>query len=266
MDKKYIYYNDTVIYDTNKPKRIKTNNINNCLSECTTPYCKGMNIYKANCNNKIYCDNDSRLQNFNCDIINNIDKTNIIKNENNTVSLIDKSNFTLDKTDPFNIKMIDDKCLNFDKNNIGNLQSSCINFKSDKNKIYTDVKQNPTSSIIEKKCISVNGNQISLVNCNDNDKEQSFIYEPIFNTIRPYNNTNLCLTNDNNVINLTDCINSKENINQKFNLSNIIPAKIDTFNNICNYNNTFNVNIILIISIILILSLLFYYFTKNNKK
>ena len=259
MDKNYVYYDNTIMYSTNKPTRIKTENINDCFSECTYPSCQGMGIYKANCNNKNYCDSSSKLKNFNCDIINNVSKTNLVKSENNTVSLINKSNFTFSEN-LFNIKTMDNKCLNFDKYDIGNLQSSCMDFKTDKNKIYTNVENKYDTSLpltTEKKCISVNGTQINLTSCNNNNdnnnNDQAFINDTIFNTIRPYNNTKLCFTNDNNIINLTNCTNSKKDTSQIFNLSDVKIDTIDTFSNTCNNNKNYDILLIILILIILLL-------------
>lgn len=253
MDNNYVYYDNTLIYNTYKPTRIKTNNINDCISECKYPTCKGIDIYKPNCNNKIYCDNNSKLNNFNCDLITDVNKTNLVKHHLNTISIINKSNFNLHNLEnhTFNIKTNNNnKCINFDNNNIAKIHTSCAEFKTNNNNQFFTYNNNNN----DKKCLSVNGLHVNLTDCDNNDN-QSFIYDTIFNTIRPSHNTNMCLTHNNDIITIDKCSNANINNEQIFNLSKL-KSNIDTFNNIDDYTNY---DLIFIIFIILILLLFLYY-------
>lgn len=265
MNNNFLSYDNVIINNNFKSTNYFSNNKSNCLDNCLkNNNCYGINITNPICdkNNKfndcvsenlpIGIDNitPDDLLKYKCENITNVN-TNVNTNINTNVNTNIKTDFNVNvcKNNTANIKK---EFANKINNDILNNQyylkinDVYIGISKKLNQIYLipakDIssaslfKFNSNGNIIEtktNKCVQKNGDFLILQDCvynDDDNNEQKFIYENIFNTIRPQSNTsdnNYCLTlHDPNNFFLEKC-NYDNNINQAVQIN-----KIDSINHV----------------------------------
>lgn len=234
MDNIFFKYNKTNIIDKPNDIIIYSSNTIDCINSCElNENCKGVVISHPICENNlpfseciglindidILNSRPENLYNSKCKFMTNIDnRNNIINNSSKDTSYI--------KTKYSNMlnSNIDSSKLYYLK--INNLYLSInselgLLFLTTSNDIESAglFKFNSDGNIIEtksQKCLQINGEYIILTECGNNIKEQKFIYENKFNSIRPIatldKNNSLCLSlglEMDNRIELEECVYSQ---------------------------------------------------------
>jgi len=231
----YVKYNNLLLNDgTNKKETVnlKTDCINKCSNN---PNCQGVNIITNNVQNQVNTDgyNYQNVPQITCQYVSNICYSNT-KNENaNSTLYAKKNNSHLENNVPYLLKN-NNVCLSTKNNNLGATNCNDINN-------VTPVLVNTDSNIIKVGmkgdiCLNYDNNgNLNLDKCNTFNPNHKFIYENVYNTLRPYNDSSQCVN--------TTKITNNGNTNYKY--ITVPCTQSSSQNNVTfeNYHNTIADNI-----------------------
>lgn len=196
----YIKYDNLVLNDgTNLQDTV--NNENDCFNKCSdNPNCQGVNIIKNN-QNKVSEDgyNYQNVLPLKCEYINNICYSNTKNKNTNSTFYAKKNNLHLENNTPYILKN-NNICLSLNNNNNMIGGSSCDNIKNITPVLFDTSHDTIKIDIKGDTCLNFDNNNLNLLKCNTFSPNQKFIYDNVYNTLRPYNDT-------------TQCVNAKEIIN-----------------------------------------------------
>jgi hypothetical protein len=189
----YIKYNNLLLDDGTKKTSMSNTGID-CITNCTLePNCQGVNIIK----NEIKSNEDNDGYNyttkpqFKCQYVNNICYSNTKSENKNGSFFYKKTNSHLESNVPLTLKE-NNLCLSA-KNNI--LDAVNCNNLQDITPVFINTENNSIKVGSEGDyCISHDTNSgINLNKCNTWNSNQKFVYENIYNTLRPYDDTTKCV-------------------------------------------------------------------------
>lgn len=203
----YIQYDNLVLNDGTNIQDL-TNNPVDCITKCVNnPNCQGLNIIK-NVNPEEITTNGYNYQTIpkaTCEYISNINYSNSKTENKNAKFYAKKNNLAFENNVPYLLD-IGNKCLSLQKNPDGSMAFNAVSC-DDYDKL-TPLYFNTASDTIK---VGNEGNYClkystygspQLVKCNDYDNSQKFIYDHVFKSLRPFNDTTKCLwkDGDNNII------------------------------------------------------------------
>lgn len=188
----YIKYDNLVLNDgTNAQETV--NNENDCINKCSNnPNCQGVNIRKNN-QNQISEDgyNYQNVLPVKCEYINNICYSNTKNKNNDSNFYAKKNNLHLENNTPYLLKN-NNICLSVSNNNIVG-GSSCNNIKNPTPVLFDTTHNTIKIGTKGDTCLNFDNNNLNLLKCNTFSPNQKFIYENVYNTLRPYNDTTQCV-------------------------------------------------------------------------
>jgi len=210
----YISYPNLVVNDGTGIQDL-TNNAWTCVNKCkSNPNCKGLNIIQNIPQEEVTTDgyNYEQTPTTACEYVSNISYSNsLVKNENSTF-YAKKNNLAFENNTPYLLNT-GNECLSLQKKTDGTLDFKSISCKDYDN--VTPVYFNTASDTIRvgdegNNCLTYYDSLImsngSLQKCNDYASNQKFIYDHVFKSLRPIDNTTQCLWKDNNGdFIITDC-------------------------------------------------------------
>jgi hypothetical protein len=188
----YIKYNNLLVNDgTNVQSTV--NNPQDCINKCSNnPNCQGVNIKKndqPNVSDDGY--NYQTVLPIKCEYINNICYSNTKSPNSDSNFYAKKNNSHLETNVPYILKN-NDKCLSIDKNNI--IIGSNCNDKKNLMPVTFDTTYNTIKiGSGSDSCLNFDGTKLNLLKCNDFSSGQKFVYENVYNTLRPYDDTTRCV-------------------------------------------------------------------------
>jgi hypothetical protein len=194
----YIKYDNLILNDGTNIQDL-TNNPIDCITKCVNnPNCQGLNIIK-NVNPEEITTNGYNYQTIpkaTCEYISNINYSNS-KTENINAKFYAKiNNLAFENNVPYLLD-IGNKCLSLQKKPDGSMAFNAVSC-NDYDKL-TPVYFNTASDTIK---VGTDGNNClkystdgtpQLVKCNDYDNSQKFIYDYVYKSLRPFNDTTKCL-------------------------------------------------------------------------
>lgn len=200
----YLTYNETLVNDGSQEQEL-TNNKMNCINKCIgNPNCQGVNIITDTGTSEDVSDGYkySVLPNITCEYVDNISYSNAVSKNPNSTFYAKKNNLQFENNVPYLLNT-GNECLSVQKVNNEN-----INFKgvscNDYNNL-TPIQFNTNSDMLKidsenNLCLSYNGTngKLNFANCNDYNTNLKFVYDHVLKTIRPFNNTNICIQRDSN--------------------------------------------------------------------
>jgi hypothetical protein len=285
----FLNYQNTTINNGNYLGTISTKDEAVCNEICNNSVnCTGYNISNPICNetNRVLgcieqiakTNNffektlDSNPFDYKCDLLNNLNKNFYNYDNSKEISLMKQEYvnkiYQLNETNPYLLNINNNYLLSDNINNQDNIiGSSNIN---EADEFY--FKKNSIIHSPSEKCIELNGEYLKLNDCDHNNFNQNLILENQFNSIRSLNNHNLCLTNDNNKIIMSECINNSNNNQQDVILKDNInlQTKYNSLNNITEpfgipcCNDPYYTIIVNIIILIIIILLVWFLIIKNS--
>ena len=187
----YIKY-DNLLLNDGTDKQEMANSGYNCITKCSNdPNCQGVNIIMNNVKNNIHEDgyNYQNIPPVTCEYVNNICYSNT-KSENDNSIFYAKKNLHLENNVPHLLKN-NNICLSVKNNNlVGN--SNCndttnltpVFFEKGFIKVGTEGDN----------CINVHNGNLNLSKCNSFLPNGKFVYENVYNTLRPYSDTTQCIS------------------------------------------------------------------------
>ena len=197
----YIKYDNLVLNDGSNNQDL-TNNPVDCVTKCVNdPNCQGLNIIK-NVNQEEVTTNGYNYQSppkAICEYVSNINYSNSKTENTNAKFYAKKNNLAFENNVPYLLD-IGNECLSLQKNSNGSIVFNAVSC-NDYDKL-TPVYFDTSSDTIkvgtdDTVCLKYTDDGApQLVKCNYFDDSQKFIYDHVYKTLRPLNNTDKCLWKD----------------------------------------------------------------------
>lgn len=191
----FIKYDNLLLTDGSNKQQL-VNTPSECINTCVNdPNCKGLNVILNNGQNEVTTDgyNYQNVPPVTCEYVTNICYSNAKSVNSNSKFFAKKHDLQFDTTTPYLIKT-NGVCLYIDNNN--NLLSGNCNNSNSVSPVYFDnandmIKVDSNGN----NCLSYTADTgLIITRCNVYDSNQKFIYENVYNTLRPYNDTTQCIT------------------------------------------------------------------------
>jgi hypothetical protein len=188
-----IQYNNLLLTDgSNKQQLVNTPNecINTCIND---PNCKGLNVILNTGQNEVTTDgyNYQNVPPITCEYVSNICYSNAKSENSNSKFFAKKHDLNFDNNTPYLLKM-NGGCLSQGPNLVG---LNC-NDSSNVTPVYFDNKNDMIKIDSQgNNCLAYTPDHgLYTSECNWFDTSQKFIYENVYNTLRPLDDTTLCIT------------------------------------------------------------------------
>jgi hypothetical protein len=270
----YITYNNLQLNDGTNLQDL-TNNGLDCVNKCIkNPNCKGLNILQNTGQQEVTSDgyNYEQTPSVTCEYVSNIAYSNSkVENENSTF-YAKKNNLAFEKNTPYLLNT-GNECLSVQKNKDGSLNLKGISCNDYDN--LTPVYFNTDSDTIK---VGEEGNNClkyynasamdnnSLQKCNDFDNSQKFIYDHVFKTLRPFNDTSKCLYRDSNgTYVISDCAINDLAVNKTTTFENYYKPGKDDFIEYFQQDYSVNMGYYIIYMILLLMICYLVIISSKNK-
>lgn len=192
----YIKY-DSLLLNDGSGKKDLTNDPSTCIKSClNNPNCRGVNIVNNVGQNEVSTDgyNYQNVPKVTCEYVDNVCYSNAKENNSNSTFYAKKHNLHFENNVPYLLKN-NGRCLSVTNSQSGPvLNASDCNDSSKVTPVFFDtvvdtIKVGTDGDV----CLKYGNDQIQLQKCNTFDESQKFIYDHVYNTLRPNSDTTKCL-------------------------------------------------------------------------
>jgi hypothetical protein len=244
----------------------------NCVDKCLKdPNCSGLNLIQNIPQEEVTTDgyNYEQTPTTACELVNNISYSNSrVENENSTF-YAKKYNLAFENNTPYLLNT-GNECLSLTKNADKSLAFSTTSC-NDYNNI-TPVYFNTASDTIKvgqegNYCLNYNGpGDLNLVLCNDYNDNQKFIYDHVFKSLRPIDDTDKCIWRQNNKLIYDDCniANPDKNMSKTTTFENYYKPEKDDY--IEYFEQDYSVDLRYYILYMILLLMILYLMILSSKK
>jgi hypothetical protein len=195
----YIQYDNLLLNDGSNVQEL-TNVPSECITSCiNNPNCRGLNIVLNTGQNEVSTDgyNYQNVPKVTCEYVSNICYSNAKSENPNSKFFAKKHNLHFENNTPYLLKN-NGVCLSAQSDTKGNTTLIGVNC-NDSSKV-SPVLFNTTADTIQVgtdsgACLSYTSDTgLKLLKCNIWDQNQKFIYDHVYNTLRPISDTTKCIT------------------------------------------------------------------------
>lgn len=194
----YIQYDNLLLNDGTNNKQL-TNVPSECVTACVNdPNCRGLNLILNTGQNQVATDgyNYQDVPKVTCEFVSNISYSNSKTSNPNSKFFAKNNNLNFENNVPYLLKN-SRNCLSVQQDSGGNnklIGSDC----NDSSKV-TPVLFNTQQDMIKvgtegDSCLIYTNDGLDLLKCNNWDQNQKFIYDHVYNTLRPASDTTQCIT------------------------------------------------------------------------